>query len=89
MNIGLHTHARHSVRVVHAILTVNNKLLRDHMNDLPVGWQGNALGVFDQAVDVRLRHFMVRTADADNAATLEALDVIAGDSHNHGLDRHA
>ena len=88
MNVGLHAHTGHTEWVIDAILSIDDELLRDDVNDLSVGRKCDTLRILDEAVDIGLRHFMVRPADANHAAALEALNMVAGNADHHRLDIH-
>jgi len=58
-------------------LSINNKLLRNDVNNFSVERKCNALCVFDQSINIFLRDFILRSADTDDTPALKALDVIA------------
>jgi len=58
------------------------------VNNFSVEWKRDSFCVFDQPINVFLSDFILRSADTDNAATLEALDMIAGDANRNGRDLH-
>jgi hypothetical protein len=60
--------------------------LGDDVNDLPVRRQGNSFCVLNEPVDVSLCDFVFGATDADDAATLKALNMVAGNPDYNGLD---
>ena len=89
VNNSFHPHTGHSNGIINSILSINNKLLRDHVNNFSVEWKRDSFCVFDQPINVFLSDFILRSADADNAATLKALDMIARDANRYGSDLHS
>src|ERR1041384_1564306 len=86
MDVRLEADARHADRVAHTVLSVDDELLRYHMDDSPVRRKRHALGVLDEAVHVGLRDFVLGPADRDHSPALKALDVVARDADDHRLD---
>ena len=52
MDVGLEPDAAHPDGVGHAVLPVDDELLREHVEDLAVGGHRDVLRVFEQAVHV-------------------------------------
>ena len=78
MDVRLEPDPAHPDGVGHAVLPVDDELLRDDVEDPPVGGHRDVLRVFEQAVHVVLRD--LARAAGDHAAALEALDVVARDA---------
>src|SRR5436190_13058769 len=77
-------HAGHADRLADAVLVVDDELLRQDVEDLLVGGEGDgARGVHDP-LDVPRRHLAV--ADRDHAMAVEALDVAPGRAGDHAAD---
>src|SRR5690606_22998011 len=72
----------------HAVLPVDDELLRDHVQDLAVGGHGYMGGVFEQSLHVALRDLVVAVGDGDDAAALEALHMVSRDADDDALDGH-
>jgi len=92
VHVGLQTDAAHAYGISHAILSIHDELLRDHMQDLPVGRHGHVGRVLEQTLHVGFRDFAIPGRDRDDPTGLETLDVISGNAHNdivHGHPSHA
>jgi len=92
VHLGLEPHAAHADRVLDAVLVVDDELLRDHVDDLAVHRDGDRLGGLDDAFHVGGRDLVVLARDRDDAAAVDAADVVAGDAGVDALDldaRHA
>ena len=87
MHLDLEAHAGHAQRLLDAILTVNDELLRQDVQHLLVGGDGHGARGFDHAIDVDGGHFLV--LDRHHAVAVKALDVAAGDAGVDALDTHA
>ena len=82
VHLGLEPHAGHADRVADAFLAVDDVFLRQHVQDLLIGGDGDRLGRIDHALDIALHHLLV--LDGDDAVRIEAAHVAAGDA---GVDR--
>src|SRR5699024_9461575 len=75
-------HAGHPDRLADAILMIDDVLLRNHVQDLLVGGNGDGPRGIDHALDIILRDLLI--ADGDDPVGIEAPHVAAGDI---GVDR--
>ena len=84
VHLGLEAHARHADRIADALLAVDDELLRQHVQDLLVGGDGDRLGRIDHVLDVAVGD--LRSRIADHAVGVEAAHVAAGDAGVHRVD---
>ena len=82
VHLGLQADAAHAERLADAVLLVDDELLGQDMDDLPVHGDGDGLGGVDDAAHVLLGDLAV--LDGDDALGVDPLDVAAGDP---GVDR--
>jgi len=66
------------------ILAVDDVFLRQHVQDLLIGGNGDRLGRIDHPLHVALHHLLV--LDGDDAVRVEAADVAAGDAGIHRMN---
>ena len=78
------THAAHADRLADAVLTIDDELLRQDVQDFLIGRDRHRLGGFDHPFDIAGGDFLV--LDRHHAVRVEALDVAAGDAGVHILD---
>ena len=89
VDLGLEPHAAHPHRVLDAVLVIHDVLLRDDVDDLAVHGDGDGLGRLDHPVHVGRADLVVPARDRDDAAAVDAADVVAGDAGVDALHRHA
>src|SRR5260221_634645 len=82
VHLGLEPHSRHADGIADAFLRIDDVFLRQDVQDLLIGGNGDRLGGIDHAFDVALHHLLV--LDGDDAVRIEAAHVAAG---NSGVDR--
>ena len=63
---------------------VDDVFLRQHVQDLLIGRDGDRLGGIDHALDIALHHLLV--LDGDDAVRIEAAHVAAGDAGIHRMN---
>src|SRR5882724_10858214 len=84
VHLGFEAHARHADRIADAFLAVDDVFLRQHVQDLLIGGDGDRLGRIDHALDIALHHLFV--LDGDDAVRIEAAHVTAGDAGVHRVN---
>ncbi len=84
VDLGLQAHAGHADRIADAFLRVDDVFLRQHVQDLLVGRDGDRLGGVDHPLHVALHHLFV--LDGHDAVRIEAAYVAAGDAGVHRMD---
>src|SRR5512138_2195182 len=86
VDVDLELDAAHADRVLDAVLVVDDELLGDDVDDVPVRRDGDGLGLVDDAADVLAGDLPVLARDGDDAAAVEALDVGPGDAEEGRAD---
>jgi len=84
MHLGLQADPAHPQRLLDAVLVVDDELLGENVNDLPVHGDGDRLGRVDDPADVVVVHLAV--LDGDHPLRVEPLDVPPGDTGEDRLD---
>src|SRR5438105_2032706 len=74
----------HADRIADALLTVDDELLRQHVQDLLVRGYRDGLGGVDDVLDIALAHLLV--AHSDHAVGVEAPHVGTRDAGEHRVD---
>jgi hypothetical protein len=77
VDLGFEADAAHAEGLPHAVLIVDDELLRDHVDHLAVHRDRHGLGGVDHPAHVALAHLPV--LDRDDAVGVEAANVAAGD----------
>ena len=77
VDVDFELDAVHPERVPDPVLVVDDELLGDDVDDLPVGRDRDGLGLFDDAFDVFPGNLPIFPGDRDHAPAVEALDVRA------------
>src|SRR5207249_582585 len=80
----LEAHAGHADRLADAVLVVDDELLRQDVEDLLVGGEGDGTRGVHDPLDVPRRHLAV--AHRDHAMAVEPLDVAPGRACDHAAD---
>ncbi len=75
---------RHAQRSLDAVLVVHDVFLRKHVDDFPVQGNGDGLGGFDHPFHIFLGDLLA--LGGDDPVTVQAVDVAAGDAHEHRVD---
>jgi hypothetical protein len=78
VHLRLEAHAGHADRLADALLVIDQELLRDDVQDLLVGRDGNGARGVDDALDVAGRDLAL--ANRDDAVRVQAAHVAAGDA---------
>src|SRR5262249_29447824 len=89
VHLGFEPHAAHADRVLDAVLVVDDEFLRDDVDDLAIGGDGDRLRGLDHALHVGGRDLVVLARHRHDAAAVQAADVVAGDAGVHALGLHA
>src|SRR5690606_27094606 len=84
VHLGFEAHARHADRLANAFLAVDEKFLRQDVQDLLVGRNRDRPRGIDHALDVFRSHFLV--ANRDDAVRVEAAHVAAGNARVGGMN---
>ncbi len=87
MNPRFQPHARHPVRLAHALLLIDRELLRQDMQHLPIERDRDRARRIDHSIDIARADFAA--AHRDDPVTVEALDMRPGDADHHRADAHA
>ena len=87
MNSRFQPHARHSVRLAHALLLIDRELLRQNMQHLPIERNRNRARRIDHSLDVA--HADFTAAHCDDPVTVQAFEVRPGDANHDRADAHA
>ncbi len=86
VDVDLELDAVHAQRVVNPVLLIDDELLGNDVDDLPVGGDGNGFRLLEHPADVLLGDFPVPSGDGDDAPAVEALDVGARNADERGVD---
>src|SRR5512137_686264 len=86
VDVHLELDAAHADGVLDPVLVVDDELLGDDVDDVPVGRDGDGLGLVDDAADVLAGDLAVLARDGHDAAAVEALDVGPGDAEEGRAD---
>ncbi len=89
VEIGFQPDAAHPDRIGDALLAVHGEFLREHVDDLVAGWQHEFEHVIDNAVNVAAGDLGMVALAGQDAAVLQAFDVLAGNADVHGAKFHA
>jgi hypothetical protein len=84
VHLGLEAHAGHPDRIADSLLAVDDEFLRQHVQDLLVGRDGDRLGRVDHVLDIGGLDFLV--ADRNHAVRVEAAHVAASDARVDRVD---
>ena len=87
MNARLEADSRHAVRLAHTFLLIDGELLRQDMQHLAIERDRDRARRVDHAIDIARADFAA--AHRDDAVTVEALDMRAGDADDNRADAHA
>ena len=89
MDVCFEALADHADRVADVVLLVQEKFLREDVQDFAIFRQLHAARCFDGAADVVALHVARARAYRDAAAAVYAADVRAGYADQRGFHRHA
>ena len=89
VHVGFQAPRHHSDGVANVILRINEKFLRQHMQDFAILRQTHVLRRFDGAAHIVAMNFARALAQRDSAAAVHAAHVPAGDSHQRRFHRDA
>ncbi len=84
VDLALQAHAVDAHRVLDAVLAVDQKVLDQGVDDLPVGGDGHGAGRLDDPVHVRRSHFPV--LDGDDPLAVDHLGLAAAHPGINGAD---
>ncbi len=89
MQVDFEPSADHADGIVDAGLLVEQKLLRQQVDDFAVGGQGDGAGAIDCGADVFAGDLAQAGAEADAAAAVDAADVLTSDADDALFDDSA
>ena len=87
MNARLEPHARHAVRLAHALLLIDGELLRQNMQHLAIERDRDRARRVDHAIDIARADFAA--AHRDDSVAVEAPDMRSRDADDDRADAHA
>jgi len=77
VDVRLQPAGGHAEGIVDAVLSIDDELARDHVQQLELGGNVDRLRRFDDTVDVFARYLTMLSGDRDDAARVDRADVIA------------
>ena len=86
MDLRFEPDPAHTDGVFDALLFVNDKLLGNYVQDLPVHGNGHGLRRIDRAYDVQFGNLVVIAGNGHDALAVDRSDMVARDTDDHRLD---
>src|SRR6266850_4015624 len=88
VNIDFHSRTQHPNWIGNTILTVNEEVLANGVNDMVLGGEVDRLGVFDHVLNIILGNLAISGGDGMNPAIIESAQMAAGNAEVDAADFH-